>query len=387
MNHDIPNQNPARADGAQRAWEYRNRMLRENGYYTADELIDMAEAIGFTLFDPFVRIHRGTVIGAGVRIGEGCAVEGEGVVLGSGTVLQRAILSGSHLQFGAGNVICGDITLSGLACGAENRIAGIDGENRGRVRIGDRNRIARIRIDNPSGGEITVGDENELAAGLSINIPFAGGAIYIGHGNSLGRDGGTVVSSSYRFGRGWSGPIAIGCGVETTRGAEILGFSALGWPLPLLAELGRGEEELAALFTAGGLEEVQAWMELLLREGPSRLAAWRGKTAPVSLFGTVKVKRCCLVGKVKIKDDTRVQCTYARDILIPERCKIYYAAVTPTEHILTMPLQDAALERRTVKHAAELHDLPTESRVDEYPLTDADFYRDHRWDRSEGRRT
>jgi hypothetical protein len=371
--------------GANRVWAFRNRILEKNGYYTAEELIDKAEATGFMIYDPFVRIRRGTQIGTGVIISESCAVEGKGVVLGPETVLSHAVLRGSNIVFGQRNKIHGDIDVSNLVFGEDNVIDGVRGENNGCVLIGRGNHIGHVRLDNRVGGTITIGDGNELHDRLSVNVPFEGGTIYIGHGNSLGRDGGGVISSSYRFGRGWGGAVAIGCRVESTRGAEILGFSALGWPLRLLETLGQPEEVIASLFAAGDLHQIEVWMTRLLSDGPTSLSKYMQDSERVSLFGIVKVKRSCLVGKVKIKDDTRVQCTYARDILIPERCSLNYSQVMPSAHILTLPSQDAVLECKTVRTAGDMEGLPGKSRVDEYPEEDNSYYQDWSWDQSEGR--
>lgn len=371
--------------GADRVWAHRNRMLQENGYYTSDELMDQADSIGFTIYDPFVRIKRSTKICTGVLIGEGCAVDGDNVVLGPETHLSNAVIRGSKVVLGSRNLISGDIEVSNLIFGDDNVIAGISGENSGTVQIGNSNRIGRICIKNRVDGTITIGNENELHDRLNLNVPFEQGAIYIGYRNSLGRDGGGVISSSYRFGRGWGGPVVIGSLVESTRGAEILGFSVLGWPLVLLEELGYPEEMLSNLFATCGLGNIEVWISNLLANGSSRLSEYTESMQPVSLFGVVKVKRCCLVGKVKIKDDTRIQCSYARDILIPERCNITYSQVIPSSHVLTLPSQDAILECRIVRKAADMEVLPSVSQVDEYPKEDNEYYQDWSWDQSEGR--
>ncbi len=356
-----------------KALRYRNEILKRFGFYTADELIDLAESVGFTVFDPFTRIRKGTVIGKDVVISEGCAIEGNNIVIGERSKLSYTVLRGSNLHFGVNNLINGSIDLPNITFGDDNIIHLITGENNGIVRIGNNNQIGNIKIDNKGGGDILIGNNNELNDKLNINIPFKRGWILIGNNNSLGRDGGGVVSSSYRYGRGWGGPLIIGNNVESTRGAEILGFSILGIPPTFSQSVNLTEETLADYFANRSLFKVE---DLLLRIKDNQIDDLFSKTPSsekVSLYGVVKVKRCCLIGKIKIKDDTRVQCAYIRDLLIPERCNIKYSQIIPNKQ-LTVPLQNSMIEHKIVTNIDDLECLPNASLTEEYPADDLDFY-------------
>src|SRR5262249_50724465 len=150
--------------------------------------------------------------------------------------------SGNHItgQFGIGNVVVG----------TGNHLEDIGGANDGMLSIGGGNRLKGGRGAVGQGGDVIIGDSKGLFPWMSLNVPFAGGRIVIAYRNSLGRDGGGVISSSYRFGRKWGGDVVVGAFVETTRGAEVLGFSALGWPSQLLErDTAMSEENLVRLLT------------------------------------------------------------------------------------------------------------------------------------------
>src|ERR1039458_9679079 len=83
------------SDGATRVWAYRNLALLEQGYYSSDELIDLAQETGFVIDDPYSRVRRGTQIGTGVVISAGSAIEGKDIRIGPETLLDRAVLYGN----------------------------------------------------------------------------------------------------------------------------------------------------------------------------------------------------------------------------------------------------------------------------------------------------
>ncbi|MFZ4526198.1 MAG: hypothetical protein ACOYOE_11825 [Chlorobium sp.] len=122
----------------------------------------------------------------------------------------------------------------------------------------------------------------------------------------------------------------------------------------------------------------------LIADGACHLSEYTENLNPVSLFGVVKVKRCCLIGRVQIKDDARIQCSYARDILIPERCSIFFSQVMPFTHVLSLPSQDSFLEDRIVHTAADIEGLPNFGQVNKAPNGDNEYYQDWSWDQSEG---
>lgn len=373
--------------GSDRVWAYRNVCLLKDGFYSSDELMDMALEIGFDIQDPFTRVRRGTTIRAGVSIDPASAIEGSDVAVGAGTTLKGARLSGSRICIGSGNRITGDIPIDNLTVGDSNEIEGLLGRNEGTVIIGNVNRVAGVRIAN-TGGSIVIGDNNELCPGLNINIPFAGNRILIGHRNSLGRDGGGVVSTSYRFGRKWGGDVLIGNRVETTRGAEVLGFSVLGWPGELMAEaLGLDEANLVRVFVDGSLEELTKMVFRPLFSVPlTPLGGCADEAKMVSLFGAAKIKRCCLTGKVTLKDDTRIQSSYVRDVLLPERCNVYYSSIAPaTRSVVVVSMQERTMERVAITEEKDWTTFPNVGLADQYPLSDADYYGDWSWDAAEAR--
>jgi len=352
--------------GAERAWAYTSWSLLKEGYYSPDELIDLSLQHGFTLDTPVAKIKRGTRIGRDVVVKNGTVIDGESVSVGAGTILDGAQISGSNVVIGQDNSVSGTVLLDHLVLGSGNRIRDLAGDNEGQVAIGNHNVVDGVSIHNPGRQVVQIGNHNELHRGLSINCLFPCGRIRIGHYNSLGRDGGGVISTAYRFNKRWWGDVFIGSHVETTRGAEILGFSLLGWPLSAA-----DEEKARNLFVNGPLTEVIRFFEKLWDQD---LEARSGDNT-ISLFGVVKVKMSCLSGTVKVKDDTRIQSSFLRDIIIQERSKIYFAAIS---HTLSTPLrvnlQDRAIEHLTITGPLDWSGLPTEPQTDGYRKEDADFY-------------
>jgi hypothetical protein len=353
-----------RTRGAERVLAYTSWSLLQEHYYTPDELIDLALQAGFSLDNPVSKIKRGTVIGRGASISNGTVIAGEDVRIGAGTTLDNAQIYGNSVHLGAGNRVSGVIEPGHLTIGASNEIAGLLGSNAGTLSIGNHNSIVGVRVHNPGGRRIMIGDHNELHPGLNINCTFPRGNIRIGDYNSLGRDGGGVISNAYRFTRQWWGDVLIGSHVETTRGAEILGFSLLGWPLSA------HDEQLARrLFVDGPVSEVAA---LCARLWDQHLET-RAGAATLSLFGVVKVKMSCLGAHVKAKDGTRIQHAFLQNIFTAERCKIYFTcAQSPT--LLQALVQDRALERLTLTQAIDWAQLPVEEHSDGYGQADSDFY-------------
>lgn len=356
----------ASSTGADRVLGYMTWSLVKEGYYSPDELIDLSLREHFTLDNPYSKIRRGTRIGAGAVIKNNTTIDGERVAVGARTVLTNALVSGNDIQLGADCLVSGPIAPSNIVFGANNEIRGLLGTNNGSVVIGNHNKIEGVSMRNPGNSRITVGDHNELCPGLNINCPFTSGDITIGNYNALGRDGGGVISTAYRFTSNWWGDILIGSYVETTRGAEVLGFSMVGWPLTQQQEnaaqhlLVHGPvSEVASLFSSVRTNE--------LADSPA--------DKRVSLFGVVKVKMCCLAGKIRAKDGTRIQSSYLKDIFIPERCKVYFTvAKSLASSPLQVTVQSRAIENEIITSNLAWEQFPTEERSDGYRAADAAFY-------------
>lgn len=354
------------AVGSERFWAYITWSLLSAGYYSPDELIDLSLNNGFSLDNPATKIRRGTKIGHGVVIKNGTVIDGESVRIGTDSVLDKAHIIGSNITIGKKNILSGLIEPSNLEIGNGNEIRDFMGNNQGQMTIGDYNRIEGVNVDNSGRQFLQIGNHNELHRGLNINASFPRGTIRIGHYNSLGRDGGGVISTSYRFSKKWWGDVLIGSYVETTRGAEILGFSLLGWPLD------KANERIArGLFVGSPISELVDFFGKL-RKQP--FEAVPGKKM-ISLFGVVKVKLSCLVNTVKAKDGTRIQRSFLKDIIIQERSKVYF---TIADHTFSEPLrvnlQDRAIEGLILDQAVDWADLPTEPQTDGYLAEDARFY-------------
>lgn len=353
-----------RTSGAERVLAYTSWSLLQAHYYTPDELIDLALQAEFSLDSPLSKIKRGTVIGRGAIIRNGTVIAGEDVRIGEGTTLDNAQIYGNSVHLGERNRVSGVIEPGHLTVGACNEISGLLGSNDGTLTIGNQNSIVGVRVHNPGGRRIMIGNHNALHQGLSINCTFPRGNIRIGDYNSLGRDGGGVISNAYRFTHQWWGDVLIGAHVETTRGAEILGFSLLGWPLSA-----HDEQAARRLFVDGPVSEVAAFCAGLWDQHLET----RPGAPTISLFGVVKVKMSCLGEHVKAKDGTRIQHAFLQNIFTAERCKIYFTrAQSPT--LLQAFVQDRALERLTLTQALDWGQLPVEERSDGYSQADSDFY-------------
>ncbi len=351
--------------GAERVLAYTAWSLLKEGYYSPDELIDLSLSHNFTLDNPIAKIRRGTQIGENVIIRNGTVIEGERVSIGAGTILDNAQISGNDLKIGPKNFVSGAFLRPGnITIGSGNEIYGIFGDNNGTLTIGNQNKIDCVNIHNPGKQHITIGNHNELHQGLSISCPFPQGNIRIGNYNSLGRDGGGVISSTYRFNRKWWGDVLIGSHVETTRGAEILGFSLLGWPLSK-----QDEKTAQYLFVHGSIPEIITFFAKLRDQDIESLP--QGKI--VSLFGVVKAKMCCLAQNVKVKDGTRIQRSFLKNIFATERCKIYFTVVD-SPSLLQVTVQDRAMEHLVITQPIDWTQLPVEEQSDGYRKEDTDFY-------------
>lgn len=358
------------SNGAERFWAYTTWSLLKEGYYSPDELMDLSLQHGFTLDTPITKIKRGTRIDQGVVIKNGTFIDGEDISIGAGTILDGAQISGSDVTIGQSNSISGPIRLDHLSIGSGNEIRGLSGNNGGQVAIGNYNKIQEVNVDNPDKGVIQIGDHNQLHRGLNLNRSFQKGNIRIGHYNSLGRDGGGVITAAYRFNKRWWGDVLIGSHVETTRGAEILGFSLLGWPLS-----SEHEQRAQELFIKGPIEEIVEFFQMLWHQDLPIEESDRRDDKKISLFGVVKMKMSCLSGRVKIRDDTRVQSSFLKNVSIRERSKIYFTTIehdSPT--YLEVNLQDRAIEHMTITGPIDWASLPTEPETDGYRKEDASFY-------------
>ncbi len=354
------------SNGAERMFAYTGWSLLKEGYYSPDELIDLSLQGNFTLDNPLAKIRRGTEIGAGVIIRNGTAIEGQRVKIGPDTILDNAQLAGDDVTIGANNFLSGSILPGCLSLGVGNEVRGMAGTNNGTLTIGNYNKMNEIIVTNQQKRQIVIGNYNELHRGLSINCVFPQGDIRIGNYNSLGRDGGGVVSTAFRFNRGWWGDVLIGSHVETTRGAEILGFTLMGWPLSV-----EDERRAQDLFLNGSVSQIAAFFQQLWKQDVE--SSPRPKS--ISLFGTVKAKMCCLTETVKVKDDTRIQRSFLKNFYVAERSKIYFTLVdSPT--LLHVTIQDRAIEHLTITEPIDWTQLPMEDRTDGYRVEDALFYED-----------
>lgn len=358
------------AKGGDRIWAYTSWALLKEGYYSPDELMDLSLQNGFIVDSPLTKIKRGTQIENGVIIKNGSIIDGENVVIGQNSVLDKAQITGANIKIGRENLISGMLLPGNTVIGDKNTVRDIRGSNEGQMRIGNSNQIQEINVCNTGKQLIQIGNHNELHPGLNINCLFSQGKIIIGNYNSLGRDGGGVVSTAYRFNEDWWGDVLIGEHVETTRGAEVLGYSLLGWPL------GKDDEQLAHdLFVNGPLQQVRSFFERVTDNPFDSKPGDKG----VSLFGVVKVKMSCLLGTVKAKDATRIQCSFLRDIILQERNTVYFTVVNHDQPLpLRVRLPDRAMEKMTITNPQQLVDLPTEPQTDGYRQADQEFFESER---------
>lgn len=344
-----------KASGLERAWNFINWTFLEEGYYSPDELIDLSLHNKFFIDFPFCKIKRRTKIAQNVIITNNTTITGENVSIGKGTILDGVRITGSDIEIGEENVISGLITPGNLKLGKGNVINGLFGENKGKIVIGNHNKMEEVRINNAGGQCITIGDFNELHRGLNINCMLSKGRIRIGHYNSLGRDGGGVISNAYWYNRRWWGDVLIGSHIETTRGAEILGFSLLGWPLS------ESQDKTAKhIFANGPVTAIITLFDELYKEDLSVPPGQKDKK-DIGLFGVVKVKMSCLLGTVKIKDNTIVQSSYLRDVIIQERCKIFFTTVNHNlPNFMEIPHQGRAIDRLYITEPMDWSELPHE---------------------------
>lgn len=350
---------------ADKGWAYTALAYLNNGFYSPDEIIDQSLNIGFSLDTPFVKIRRGTYIEEGVSIIGSTVIDGEGVRIGKGTVIENAQISGSNILLGEHNRIFGKISIGNLKIGNENYINTIHGNNKGIVKIGDNNNITEVTIENV-GTSIEIGDSNNLHRNLNINGIFPKGNIYIGNFNSLGRDGGGVISNSYRYNKNWWGDVIVGAFVETTRGAEILGFSAIGIQLSK-----KEEEKIRHHLIYGSLKDVSNWF-LSVREN-IRLPKDKNQDS-VKLFGSAKTKMSCLVHKVQIKEQTRVHNSFLENIIIPERCTVYFANVNNLDEQLQINTSDIVIENINITNDMDWKNFPSKTDSEGYRGDEASFY-------------
>jgi hypothetical protein len=361
---------------AEQAWAYISWTNLKEGYYSPNELIERSLEFGreFTIDSPYCKIKRGTEIGANVTIKNGSSIDGANVRVGEGTKLNNAVISGSNIEIGKNNEISGTIAPGNIKIGDNNTVRGLLGTNKGWLEIGDNNEILGLNIDVSAGGQIEIGNNNSLHKGLNINCYSPRHKIVIGNSNSLGRDGGGVISTAYRFSEKWFGPVLIGNHVETTRGAEILGFSLLGWPL-----IDQENEKAKELFTDDKIsfDELYGFFDAVQHRGlPAKNEDRRG----VSFFGIVKSKLCCLTGSVTAKDDTRIQSSYLRNVIIQERCKVYFSRIDydASPEPLRIDQQNIAIESRIITQDEDWKTYPSKTKTSGYPETAKKYFETHR---------
>lgn len=350
---------------ADRGWAYTALTYLDNGFYSPDEIIDQALSIGFSLDTPFIKIKRGTHIEKGAFLIGNTVIDGENICIGKGTVVENAHISGSNSVFGSNNRIYGKISTGNLNIGNENYINTIHGNNKGTVVIGNNNTIEEITIENV-GTSIEIGNSNSLHRNLNINGILPNGKIYIGDFNSLGRDGGGVISNSYRYNKNWWGDVIVGSFVETTRGAEILGFSAIGICLSK-----QEEENIRKYLIHGSLANIHDWF-ISVRKN-IRLPTNR-KQDSVKLFGSAKTKMSCLVHNVQIKEQTRIHNSFLENIIIPERCTVYFTTVQNPEAQIQINTSDIVIEEINITQDMDWKNFPSKTDSEGYRGDEASFY-------------
>jgi acyl-[acyl carrier protein]--UDP-N-acetylglucosamine O-acyltransferase len=392
-------------NGSQSVWEHINRTLKENGYYTTDQLIELAQENEFILENPYSWLKKGTKIAKGAIIRNGSRVDGSAVSIGEGTELLNAMIKGSdivigknnlvnahilssHIKSGDNNEFYGKIELDNFEIGSDNKIIDLYGDNKknGKFIVGNNNWIKGTKIDNRGPAIIEVGHANKLFPGLNLNcvFPYPDNEkkyyrIKIGNKNSLGRDGGGVISTSYRFESGWGGHVLIGSGVETTRGAEILGWSLMGFTFAELTNiLNTDETGLKKLFKEAGLQQLEDAFNQLLNQ------PFNGENKrTTSLYGVTKIKRTCLVDRVQVKDDVRTLSAYLRNFIVMERCKVYFSNLswspkavdeTGRNEPRRVHIQDIAIEYKDINGDYPWETLSNKLTFKGYPEADYSFY-------------
>ena len=111
-------------NGSQSVWEHINRTLKENGYYTTDQLINLAQENDFILENPYSWIKKGTKIAKRAIIRNGSRVDGSNVSIGEGTELLNAMIKGSDIVIGKNNLVNAHILSSHIKSGDNNQFYG-----------------------------------------------------------------------------------------------------------------------------------------------------------------------------------------------------------------------------------------------------------------------
>lgn len=359
--------------GFERVWAYISWANERDGYYTPDELIDLSLKNEFQLDNPLARIRKGTKIMKNAVI-NGSVIDGENVTLGQNTILEQARIIGSNIEIGQSNCIRGNILIDNLTVKDSNNIKDILGKSsKGKVGIGSHNTIESLTINNEWDNPILIGNNNRFHPGLTLNNPFPIGFIFIGNSNDLGNGGGGVVSSSYRYAKGWGGHVVIGSNVEMTRGAEIGGFSLIGCSSDILEKYGCSQENLISTFTEAEPQKLLDMFENIAKS--NLLESSTTEHEKVGLFGTVKTKRCCIIGYARIRDDVRIQGSVLKNTEIRERCKVFYSAIYSDTSIITLNLSDRAIEKQIIQEGVSWENYSTNLANDDYLDSDYEFYK------------
>jgi len=359
----------------ERVWNYIAWVNERDGYYNPDELITLSIDNGFLLDNPFVKIRKGTRIMEGASIKNNSFIDGERVTIGKSTVLDEAKIIGNNVFFGENNVISGSIKICNLRVGNNNFIKSIHGKSEhGEIIIGDKNTISDIVVNNDGGNSIRIGSSNRLHAGLTLNIPFDLGNIFIGSNNDLGNGGGGVISTAFRYAKGWGGHVVIGNNVEITRGAEVGGLSVVGWDEKALKEWENLKINLITLFTQGETSDLLNFLDRLPRDFPMSTEA---KPQKVGLYGVVKVKRSFIAGSSRLRDDVRLHSSLVKNVEIRERCKVFFSSICSENSIIDINVNDRAIENQNINENVEWGNYPKDLMHDDYLPADYGFYERH----------
>jgi|WetSurMetagenome_2_1015567.scaffolds.fasta_scaffold00114_6 hypothetical protein len=355
--------------GLDKILSFLNMSYRQNGYYTPEELIDLSINKAFTIDNPFLKIKRGTIIQENCSIINNSVIDGMGVVIKKNSIINSANLSGSNMILGEGSIITGEILLDNISTGNNNVLSDLKGVNNGQIVIGHKNKLSGVTFYNPAKQNIFIGNSNCLHSGLNLNCSFDKGGIYIGNNNNLGKDGGGVITTAYQYNKKWWGYVLIGNNVQSTRGAEILGYSLLGWTIS-----DDEEKVVQDLLINGPIEKVVNFFEKKFSEGIDDVKD--GSPEPsINLYGVVKVKMACLSGHVLVRDDTRIQSSFIRGVSIPERSKIYFSIIDNREpEQLNIVCQDKAIENIRTAKGIDWQNLPTVTNTNGYRESDGNFF-------------
>jgi hypothetical protein len=355
--------------GLDKITSFLNLSYSRNGYYTPEELIDLSINNSFNIDNPFLKIRKGTIIQNNCSIINNSIIDGTGIVIKENTVIDSALLHGSNLIIGKGNKITGKIVIDNITTENDNNLSDLVGLNNGQIIIGGRNSISGVNFYNPSNQKIVIGNSNCLHPGLNLNCSFDKGGIYIGNNNNLGKDGGGVITTAYQYNKKWWGYVLIGNNVQTTRGAEILGYSLLGWPISL-----DEEKFVKDVFIKGPIEKVVKFFEEKFKEGIDTIKAESSEQS-INLYGVVKVKMACLSGGVLVRDATRIQSSFLRGVNIPERSKIYFSLIdNQSSEKLNIKYQDKAIENIKTTEDIDWQNLPTDTKTNGYREADGKFF-------------